>query len=162
TAASTPPHHHEEDPVSLTTETPPTELVPALEHSSMLAFDLTVAARRALGPSLERFTLTSADLEHFGTNSHALDLRVKLIIPGPDPSGDDLAAVRPGALLDPATHADCCPRGLQIAPADRGWMRTSTVRERRSAGHPGNLTDQPEIDTDVVLHLDPDPQPGQG
>src|SRR5699024_8520962 len=93
TAASTPPHHHhEEDPVSLTTETPPTELVPALEHSSMLAFDLTVAARRALGPSLVRFTLTSADLEHFGTNSHVLDLRVKLIIPGPDPSGDHFAA----------------------------------------------------------------------
>src|SRR5699024_6631397 len=117
---------------------------------------------RALGPSLVRFTLTSADLEHFGTNSHVLDLRVKLIIPGPDPSGDHFAAVRPGAMLDPDTHADWYRRWLQIDPADRGWMRTYTVREHRAAGHPGNLTDQPEIDIDVVLHLDPDPQPGQG
>ena len=162
TAATTPTHHHEEDPVSVTTETPPTELVPALEHSSMLAFDLTVAARRALGPSLVRFTFAGADLEHFGTNSHVLDLRVKLIIPGPASSGDHFAPVRPGAMLDPDTHADWYRRWLQIDPADRGWMRTYTVREHRAAGHPGNLTDQPEIDIDVVLHLDPDPQPGQG
>src|SRR5699024_11770415 len=114
TAASTPPHHHEEDPVSLTTHTPPPALAPALEHSSMLAFDLTVAARRALGPSLVRFTLTSADLEHFGTNSHVLVLRTKLIIPGPDPSGDHFAAVRPGAMLAPDPHADWYRRWLQI------------------------------------------------
>ena len=41
-------------------------------------------------------------------------------------------------------------------------MRTYTVREHRAAGHPGNLTAQPEIDIDVVLHLDPVEQPGQG
>ncbi|MGO1408085.1 MAG: ATP-binding cassette domain-containing protein, partial [Brachybacterium sp.] len=163
--ASPHPHHHEEDPVSTTTETATsreTALVPALEHSSMLAFELTVAARRALGPSLVRFTFTSDDLEHFGTNSHPLDLRVKLIIPGPEASADHFAPVRPGGYLDPVTHAEWYRSWLQIDPADRGWMRTYTVREHRAAGHPGNLSDQPEIDVDVVLHLDPDPQPGQG
>src|SRR5699024_1788983 len=63
TAASTPTHHHEEDPVSVTTETPPTELVPALEHSSMLAFDLTVPPRRALRPPLLRRTVARAGLQ---------------------------------------------------------------------------------------------------
>ena len=106
--ASPHPHHHEEDPVSTTTETATsreTALVPALEHSSMLAFELTVAARRALGPSLVRFTFTSADLEHFGTNSHPLDLRVKLIIPGPEASADHFAPVRPDGHAGP-----CRPR----------------------------------------------------
>ncbi|WP_394216742.1 SIP domain-containing protein [Brachybacterium vulturis] len=159
------PHHHEEDPVSTTTETVTsreTALVPALEHSAMLAFELTVAARRPLGPSLVRFTFTSADLEHFGTNSHPLDLRVKLVIPGPEASADHFAPVRPGGLLDPATHAEWYRSWLQIAPTDRGWMRTYTVREHRAAGHPGNCSAQPEIDIDVVLHLDPVEQPGQG
>ena len=157
------PHRHEEDPVSTTIQTAPaTELVPALEHSSMLAFELTVAARRPLGPSLVRFTFTSPDLEHFGTCSHPLDLRVKLIVPGPEASADHFAAVRPGAMLDPATHAEWYRSWLQIDPADRGWMRTYTVREQRAAGHPGNLSAHPEIDIDVVLHLDPVEVPGQG
>ncbi|ASK65404.1 cobalamin ABC transporter ATP-binding protein [Brachybacterium avium] len=157
------PHHHEEDHVTVTTDpAPPAALVPALEHSSTLAFELTVAARRTLGPSLVRFTFTSADLEHFGTNSHPLDLRVKLIIPGPQASADHFAMVRPDGQLDPATHAQWYRDWLQIDPADRGWMRTYTVREHRAAGHPGNLSAQPEIDIDVVLHLDPVEQPGQG
>ena len=70
--------------------------------------------------------------------------------------------VRPEGRLDPATHAQWYRDWLQIDPADRGWMRTYTVREHRAAGHPGNLTAQPEIDIDVVLHLDPVEQPGQG
>ncbi|MGO1284509.1 MAG: SIP domain-containing protein [Brachybacterium sp.] len=157
------PHRHEEDPVSTTTQTAPaTELVPALEHSSMLAFELTVAARRPLGPSLVRFTFTSPDLEHFGTCSHPLDLRVKLIVPGPEASADHFVAVRPDGMLDPAAHAEWYRSWLQIDPADRGWMRTYTVREQRAAGHPGNLSAHPEIDIDVVLHLDPIEVPGQG
>ncbi|MGO1480181.1 MAG: SIP domain-containing protein [Brachybacterium sp.] len=157
------PHRHEEDPVSTTIQTAPaTELVPALEHSSMLAFELTVAARRPLGPSLVRFTFTSPDLEHFGTCSHPLDLRVKLIVPGPEASADHFVAVRPDGMLDPAAHAEWYRSWLQIDPADRGWMRTYTVREQRAAGHPGNLSAHPEIDIDVVLHLDPIEVPGQG
>ncbi|MGO1226083.1 MAG: SIP domain-containing protein [Brachybacterium sp.] len=182
-------HHHEEDPISTTAETAPTETalsataptatapteaaptetpaatdtrVSALDHSSMLAFELEVAARRSLGPSLVRFTLTGPELEHFGTNSHVLDLRIKLIIPGPAASADHFAPVRPGALLDPVIHSDWYRSWLQIDPTDRGWMRTYTVREHRAAGHPGNHTANPEIDIDVVLHLDPVEVPGQG
>lgn len=137
-------------------------LVPALEHCSMLAFDLTLAARRQLGPDLARLTFTGADLAHCGTGSHPLDLRIKLIIPGPAASADHFASVRPGALLDPDTHADWYRRWLQIDAEDRGWMRTYTVRDLRSAGHPGNLSDLPELDIDFVLHLEPEETPGSG
>nr|WP_262424575.1 siderophore-interacting protein [Brachybacterium sp. Z12] len=109
-----------------------------------------------------RFTFTSPDLEHFGTCSHPLDLRVKLIVPGPEASADHFVAVRPDGMLDPAAHAEWYRSWLQIDPADRGWMRTYTVREQRAAGHPGNLSAHPEIDIDVVLHLDPVEVPGQG
>ncbi|ATG53905.1 cobalamin ABC transporter ATP-binding protein [Brachybacterium ginsengisoli] len=175
------PHRPQEDPVptataastATTTETAASSsdaaattsgaaLVPALEHSSMLALDLTVAGRRALCPSLVRFTLAGPDLEHFGTGSHPLDLRVKLIVPGTRPSGDHFAPVRPGGLLDPETQTEWYRTWLQIDPADRGWMRTYTVREQRAAGHPGNITEHPEIDIDMVLHLDPVEVPGQG
>ncbi|AXK46065.1 SIP domain-containing protein [Brachybacterium saurashtrense] len=168
--------HRQEDPVSATTARTTTaqtttaqtaaaeaaEAVPALEHSSMLAFDLAVVARRPLGPSLVRFTLAGPDLAHFGTGSHPLDLRVKLIIPGPHRSADHFAPVRPGGMLDPVTQADWYRTWLQIDPSDRGWMRTYTVREQRAAGHPGNVSDHPEIDLDMVLHLDPVEVPGQG
>ncbi|HIY24239.1 MAG TPA: SIP domain-containing protein [Candidatus Brachybacterium merdigallinarum] len=137
-------------------------LVPALDHSAMLAFDLRVVARRELGPSLVRMTFAGADLEHFGTNSHPLDLRIKLIIPGPAATADHFATVRPDAMLDPEIHADWYRRWLQIDVEDRGWMRTYTVRDQRAACHPGNLSDLPEIDIDFVLHLEPEEIPGSG
>ena len=152
-------HDEQENPMQTITED---RLVLAAEHSSMLAFELTVAARRELGPSLVRLTFTGVDLAHFGTNSHPLDLRIKLIIPGPAASADHFASVRPGALLDPETHADWYRRWLQIDAEDRGWMRTYTVRDQRAAGHPGNLSGLPEIDVDFVLHLEPEPIPGSG
>ncbi|WP_193107146.1 SIP domain-containing protein [Brachybacterium sp. FME24] len=141
---------------------PTAELVPALEHSAMLAFEPTVIAKQQLGQSLVRFTFSSADLAHFGTNSHPLDLRIKMIIPGPEASADHFASVRPGAVLDPATHAEWYRTWLQIDPRDRGWLRTYTVRDLRAAGHPGNLGADPEIDVDFVLHLDPEQTPGSG
>ncbi|MFC7375278.1 SIP domain-containing protein [Brachybacterium sp. GCM10030267] len=154
----------EEDIMSATaTATAPAhQLVPALEHSSMIAFELTVAAKRSLGRSLVRFTFTSPDLVHFGANCHPLDLRIKMIIPGPEASADHFAAVRPGAVLDPTTHAEWYRSWLQIDPADRGWMRTYTVRAVRAAGHPGNVGADPEIDVDFVLHLDDEEVPGSG
>ena len=138
------------------------EQVPALEHSPQLAYELTVSAIQPLGQSLVRLTFTSPDLVHFGTGGHPLDLRIKMIIPGPNPTADHFAAVRPGALLDPEQHAQWYRTWLQIDPADRGWMRTYSVRELRGAGHPGNLTEHPEIDVDFVLHLEPEETPGSG
>ncbi|WP_114853524.1 SIP domain-containing protein [Brachybacterium sp. YJGR34] len=156
-----PTHHHEEDPMSTTAQSAAV-LVPALEHSAMLAFDLAVVAREALGPSLVRLTLAGEELAHFGTGSHPLDLRIKLIIPGPRNTADHFAAVRPGALLDPESHGEWYRSWLQIDPADRGWMRTYTVRAQRAAGHPGNVSEHPEIDVDFVLHLEEDQVPGHG
>ncbi|GAA1491148.1 SIP domain-containing protein [Brachybacterium sacelli] len=143
------------------TTTVPT-LAPALETSAQLAFELTVGAVAPLGKNLVRITFTSADLVHFGAGGHPLDMRIKMIIPGPECSGDHFATVRPGALLDPEQHAEWYRNWLQIDPADRGWMRTYTVRAQRGAGHPGNLTEHPELDIDFVLHLDPEEIPGSG
>lgn len=137
-------------------------LVPALQHSPMLAYELTVAGRRQLGPSLLRITFTCEDLIHCGTGGHPLDLRIKLIIPGEAPTADHFAPVRPGALLDPVEHGDWYRRWLQIDPSDRGWMRTYTVRDQRAAGHPGNISALPEIDIDFVIHLEPEQTPGNG
>lgn len=150
-----------QDAAATATTTVPA-LVPALDHSPQLAFELTVGAIRPLGKSLMRLTFTSPDLVHFGTGGHPLDLRIKMIIPGPEATADHFAAVRPGALLDPAQHAQWYRNWLQIDPADRGWMRTYSVRELREAGHPGNLTEHPEIDVDFVLHLEPEQTPGNG
>ncbi|WP_087485674.1 SIP domain-containing protein [Brachybacterium massiliense] len=152
----------QEEPMTTTATQPAAELVPALEHSPQLVYTLRVGAVRPLGRSLVRLTFTSPDLVHFGTGGHPLDLRIKLIIPGPEASADHFASVRPGAMLDPATHADWYRTWLQIDPADRGWMRTYSVREMRGAGHPGNLGEHPEIDIDFVLHLEPEETFGSG
>ncbi|MGP5595098.1 SIP domain-containing protein [Brachybacterium alimentarium] len=138
------------------------EQLPALENSSMLAFDLTVAARKPLGSTLVRFTFTGPDLVHFGTNSHPLDMRIKMVIPGPEASADHFAGVRPGAMADPTFFAEWYRQWLQIDPRDRGWMRTYTVRDFRAAGHPGNVSEHPEIDVDFVLHLEPEQAFGSG
>src|SRR5699024_4489537 len=115
-----------------------------------------------LGQSLVRLTFTSPDLVHFGTGGHPLDLRIKMIIPGPNPTADHFAAVRPGALRDPEQHAQWYRTWLQSDSAERGWMGAFSVRGRRVAGHPGNLTEHPEIDVDFVLHLEPEETPGSG
>lgn len=138
------------------------DLVPALEHSSMIAFELTVAARRQLGPSLVRFTFTGPDLAHFGTGSHPLDMRIKMVIPGPEASADHFASVRPGAMADPSFFAEWYRQWLQIDTRDRGWMRTYTVRDFRASGHPGNLGEHPELDVDFVIHLEPEETFGSG
>lgn len=141
---------------------PVADLAPALEHSPLLAFELSVAARQQLGKNLVRFTFTGPDLVHFGANSHPLDMRIKMIIPGPEASRDHFASVRPGGLIDPETQGEWYRTWLQIDPPDRGWMRTYTVRDARAAGHPGNHGEHPEIDVDFVLHLEPEVTQGSG
>lgn len=147
---------------TIETAAPSPVTVPALEYSPQLAFDLTVAAVHPLGENLVRITFASPELIHFGTGGHPLDLRIKLIVPGPRPSADHFASIRPGGQLDPAQATDWYRTWLQIDPEDRGWLRTYTVREQRGAGHPGNLTEHPELDVDMVLHLEPEQRPGRG
>jgi iron complex transport system ATP-binding protein len=137
-------------------------LVPALEAAPTLAYTLTVGARAMVGENLVRFTLTSPELRHFGVGGPLLDLRVKLIIPGPEAEGDLFASLRPDAVADPAAFDGWYRNWLQIDTARRGWMRTYSIREMRGAGHPGNLGPDPEIDVDMVLHLEEPVVPGSG
>ena len=89
-------------------------------------------------------------------------MRIKLIIPGPDARHDHFAALRPDAVADPAAFDGWYRNWLQVDPAERGWMRTYSIREMRGAGHPGNLGPDPEIDLDMVLHLEEPVVPGSG
>ncbi|GAA1328030.1 SIP domain-containing protein [Brachybacterium horti] len=128
--------------------------VPALEASPQLAFSLTVAARRMVGANLVRLTFTSPDLRHLGVGGPLLDVRVKLIVPAPGSTTDHFAALRPTAVSDPSAFDGWYRDWLQVDPAERGWMRTYSVRALRGAGHPGNVGPDPELDIDMVLHLE--------
>ncbi len=128
--------------------------VPALEASPQLAFSLTVAARRMVGANLVRLTFTSPDLRHLGVGGPLLDVRVKLIVPAPGSTTDHFAALRPTAVSDPSAFDGWYRDWLQVDPAERGWMRTYSVRALRGAGHPGNMGPDPELDIDMVLHLE--------
>lgn len=127
---------------------------PAKEHLQTLAFATTVLRREELAPSFRRLTLGGSDLEHFGTNSHPLDMRIKLLLP---PAGGfavskEIASLRPEAMTSPADQLGWYQRWLAIDTAERGYMRTYTVRAFREAGHRDNLGDTPELDIDFVMH----------
>lgn len=125
---------------------------PALQVSRHLAFDLEVVCKQQLSESLVRVTLSSPDLVHFGIGSEPLDMRIKVIIPGPENTADHLAGVRPGSATTMGDLGDWYRGWLQIPAADRGWMRTYTVRAQRPT----------EIDVDMVLHLMPEVAFGHG
>ena len=132
-----------------------TQLRPSHEHCPTLAFETEVVRAQNLSPSFRRITLSGADLEHFGTNSHPLDLRIKLLLAaaGADGLPAELAAMRPYGMTSPADLSGWYRRWLQIDPAQRGVMRTYTVRAFRPAGHRDNLdATVPELDVDFVLH----------
>ena len=137
-------------------------LVPALEASPQLALSLTVGARAMVGRNLVRLTLTGPDLRHLGVGGPLLDLRVKLIIPGPEATTDHFAALRPDAVAETTAFEGWYRDWLQVDTAERGWMRTYSIRELRGAGHPGNLGEDPELDIDMVLHLEEPVVPGSG
>ena len=134
----------------------PQAMRPAHEHVPTLAFDTTVVKSQQLSPSFRRLTVGGADLEDFGTNSHPLDMRIKLLLPPSDgfgPNGE-IASLRPDALTSPAEQLGWYQRWLAIDPVQRGYMRTYTVRAFREAGHRDNLGTTPELDIDFVLHGD--------
>ncbi|WP_102157972.1 ATP-binding cassette domain-containing protein [Zhihengliuella halotolerans] len=129
-------------------------LRPALEACPTLAFTLRAVATTTLSPSYRRVTFTGEDLAHFGTGGHPLDLRIKLVIPGDSGGVDHFAALRPDGQIADADVTAWYRTWLQIEPAERGWLRTYSIRSYRPAGHPGNLGEYPEIDVDFVLHVE--------
>jgi len=127
---------------------------PAYEHVPTLAFDTTVVARQDLSPSFRRVTLSGKDLDYFGTNSHPLDMRIKLLLPpaGGSALTDEIASMRPQAMTSPAEQVGWYKRWLSIDPDTRGYMRTYTVRAFREAGHRDNSGLTAELDIDFVMH----------
>ncbi|WP_372697300.1 SIP domain-containing protein [Arthrobacter sp. JSM 101049] len=131
---------------------------PAVEVCPTLAFSLTAVDVQDLGPSFRRLTLAGPELEHFGTGGHPLDLRIKVLVP---PAGDgavermrDLFAdLAPGGTISDEDASGWYRTWLAKDPAERGAMRTYTVRSFRPAGHPGNAGADPELDLDFVLHV---------
>jgi len=127
---------------------------PAYEHVPTLAFETTLIKRQELSPSFRRLTFSGNDLDYFGTNSHPLDMRIKLLLP---PAGgtaltDEIASMRPNAMTSPADQVGWYKRWLSIDPDTRGHMRTYTVRAFREAGHRDNAGLTAELDIDFVMH----------
>ncbi|MGP9487216.1 SIP domain-containing protein [Glutamicibacter sp. AOP33-2CA-4] len=131
-----------------------TRMRPGSEHLATLAYQCSVLRTQDLAPSFRRITIGGADLAHFGTNSHPLDMRIKLLLPpaGGSALTPQIAALRPRSLSSPAEQEGWYRRWLSIDPATRGYMRTYTVRAFREMGHRDNLGDTAELDIDFVMH----------
>lgn len=145
------------DPQAPVAEVPvaqPGEVRPGSEHLSTLAYQCTVLRTEQLTPVFRRITVSGSDLAHFGTNSHPLDMRIKLLLPprGGSALTEEIAALRPDALSSPAEQEGWYRRWLSIDPAVRGYMRTYTVRAFREVGHRDNLGQSAELDIDFVMH----------
>lgn len=109
----------------------------------LLAFPLSVATTVRLSPTFVRVTLTGDALAAFhpGGPLGTRDQRVKLLLPEPGAPMPDLADLSPGWYL----------RWRVLPPAERGHLRTYTVRALRLDGA------RPELDLDFVLHGGPGP-----
>jgi len=99
--------------------------------SAYRVFDLVLARRISLSPSLTRLVFTGPDVAQMCTL--APDQRVKLFFPAPDGSLPSL----PNELHWKAAHS-------ALPPAQRPPMRTYTIRDLRREAL--------EVDVDFVLH----------
>ena len=106
------------------------------------AFDVVVSRVERVSSNFRRITFGGACLPDFGVQGATLDLRIKVMIPPADGACADL-----GALMDGA-GGGWYQQWLSLDPAERGDMRTYTVRDSRC--------DQeiPELDVDFVMHFD--------
>ncbi|UVI36016.1 siderophore-interacting protein [Brevibacterium spongiae] len=109
------------------------------------AFEATVLAVEDLSPSFRRITFGGAGLQAFGPNTHPRDLRIKLVIPPTGASAPEFDL--PGFLTEQeAAGVSWYQAWLQVDPAERGTMRTYTVRDWRDADR--------ELVVDMILHTD--------
>lgn len=101
-------------------------------------FDLRVARVRRLSPTFLRLTLTGDGLVRFHPCGPLgpRDLRVKLVFP--EPGG--------AVTVRPTIERGWFARWRRLDPAQRGYLRTYSIREARLDGP------EPELDIDVVLH----------
>jgi NADPH-dependent ferric siderophore reductase len=108
-----------------------------------LAFEVTVSSVQELSPNFRRITFGGYCLRDFGVNGDTLDLRIKLMIPSLAEDGTEL----PLPVFE-MTQSGWYREWLAMDPAERGSMRTYTVRESRLDSV------YPEIDVDFVMHFD--------
>jgi len=121
-------------------------------RSSVTCLDGEVLRIQDLGPTFRRITFGGPGMADFGIAGPALDMRLKLVIP-PAGVGEDERFDLPG-LVDRATEPGMSwyKEWLQVPEAERGAMRTYTVRAWRDA--------ERELDVDLVLHTDADGHSG--
>jgi iron complex transport system ATP-binding protein len=121
----------------------------------VLAFGVAVSRVEDLSPSYRRITFSGGSLRRFGVDGPTLDLRIKVMIPSLGADGQQLPLPPFGDMQGPDTAVELgggwYQQWLAMDPAQRGSMRTYTVREFRPAA--GNLA--AELDVDFVLHFDP-------
>jgi len=108
-------------------------------RSTYRLFQVRVAERRALSPSLLRLTFTGDDLDRFAVTG--FDTRIKVVLPGSDGSYDELLAA--------AADVDWYTAWRALPAERRPPIRTYTVRAVRPFAH--------EVDVDFVLHGDGGP-----
>lgn len=116
--------------------------------SAVRAFDVVVSRVERISTNFRRITFGGACLADFGVQGSTLDLRIKVMIP---PAGGECADL--GALMDGA-GSGWYRQWLSLDPAERGDMRTYTVRDSRCDQA------EPELDVDFVMHFDDDGRGG--
>ena len=102
----------------------------------------TVRAVARLSPSFVRVTLAGPGVDALGTPGRTFDQRIKLIFPPP-------SGVLPAGRLADAGD-DWYRAWLEVPEAERGSMRTYSIRELRVAADGST-----ELAVDFVLHLAP-------
>ncbi|MBG6215968.1 NADPH-dependent ferric siderophore reductase [Arthrobacter sp. CAN_A6] len=117
---------------------------------AVTAFDVVVSRVERVGANFQRITFSGACLTGFGVAGPLLDLRIKVIIPGEGRTCPDIGAL----MQSEGDGAGWYQQWLGLEPAERGSMRTYTVRNFR-----GHLA-EPEIDVDFVMHFDDDGRGG--
>ncbi|MGM0928355.1 MAG: siderophore-interacting protein [Actinomycetota bacterium] len=126
----------------------------------VLAFGVAVSRVEDLSPSYRRITFSGESLRRFGVDGPTLDLRIKVMIPSLGADGQRLP-LPPFGVSTSSTNGTSTDTAVELGggwyqqwlamdPAERGSMRTYTVREFRPAA--GNLG--AELDVDFVLHFD--------
>jgi NADPH-dependent ferric siderophore reductase len=107
----------------------------------MLFTEVEVVAIERLSPTFVRVELGSPDLADFGVDGPRWDQRIKLILPDPDTGGITSTEGADESWL--ATW-------LEQPAAERGHMRTYTIRDVRGSGAGTTFV------VDMVLHLEGD------
>ncbi|WP_136032716.1 siderophore-interacting protein [Microbacterium sp. PF5] len=110
------------------------------ERPTYLLTRAEVRAVERVSPSFVRVTLGGDDLRELGTPGAVFDSRIKLVFP---PASGVLPEID-------RSWDDWWGSYLAVPEAERGAMRTYSVRELRVAAD-----DTTEVDVDFVLHLEP-------